>query len=58
LTQKGVEFEVYDVRENPRKLKEMVDLTGRRQVPVIVVGDRFLVGFDPGEVEALLRGDP
>ncbi|MBW1644785.1 MAG: glutaredoxin, partial [Deltaproteobacteria bacterium] len=33
-----MEFEVYDVRENPRKLKEMVDLTGRRQVPVIVVG--------------------
>ncbi|HDJ28353.1 MAG TPA: glutaredoxin family protein [Proteobacteria bacterium] len=52
--QKGVDYEVFDVRENPRSLKEMVDISGKRQVPVIVVGDDHRVGFDPREIDLML----
>lgn len=43
-----------DVQEDAEKLKEMLALTGgKRQVPVIVEGDRVTVGF-AGDVS--LRG--
>jgi glutaredoxin 3 len=43
-----------NVDENPEKLKEMLALTGgKRQVPVIVEGDKVSVGF-AGDVS--LRG--
>jgi len=44
----------YNVDADPEKLKEMLSLSGgKRQVPVIVDGDRVTVGF-AGEVS--LRG--
>ena len=54
LSQKGVEYEVFDVRENPRALKAMVDISGKRQVPVVVVGEEYRVGFNPGEIDTML----
>jgi len=45
---------VFDVRENPRALKAMVDISGKRQVPVIVVGEDHRVGFNPQEIDAML----
>ena len=43
-----------NVNEDPEKLKEMLDLTGgKRQVPVIVEGEKVSVGF-AGDVS--LRG--
>jgi len=45
---------VFDVRENPRALKAMVDISGKRQVPVVVVGEEYRVGFNPGEIDTML----
>ncbi len=45
---------MFDVREKPRALKEMVDISGKRQVPVIVIGDDHRVGFDPREIDVML----
>lgn len=37
----------YDVKKDPRKMEEMLDLTkGQRKVPVIVVGEKVTVGYD------------
>jgi uncharacterized protein YhaN len=33
----------------------MVEVTKRRSVPVIVVGDEVMVGFDPGRLEQSLN---
>ena len=50
----GVEFTEVDVTRDRRGLREMVMLTGQRGVPVILVGDKAIVGWDPRELRRLL----
>jgi glutaredoxin 3 len=39
----------WDVRQDARKLDEMLRLTGgKRKVPVIVQGQKVTIGFDGG----------
>jgi len=46
LRLKGVEYTEYNVKADPEKLKEMLQLNGDlRRVPTIVYGDRVTVGF-------------
>jgi glutaredoxin len=54
LTEKGVEFEDFNVAENEDKAREMVEKTGQMGVPVLQVGDKFIVGFDKTELAASL----
>jgi glutaredoxin 3 len=54
LSQKGVEFTEYNVANDAAKLKEMMDKSGQLGVPVIVVDDQVLVGYDPDELEKML----
>lgn len=43
---KGVEYEEFNVAFDLGKRKEMVEITGQMGVPVIVVGNKVMVGFD------------
>lgn len=54
LQQKGVVFENYDVSVDEDKLNEMVKVSGQMGVPVIMVDDKVVVGFDQGKLEQLL----
>ncbi len=54
FTEKGVAFTDYNVGEDVEKRKEMVEMTGQMGVPVIVIGDDVLVGFDQKKVSELL----
>jgi glutaredoxin 3 len=62
LTKKGVtQIEKIRVDLNPSLLQEMMQITGRRTVPQIYIGDRHVGGFDDlsaldagGELEPLL----
>ena len=47
-------FEDLNVVENANAREELVRLTGRTQIPVIVVDDQVVVGFDRGRLQALL----
>ncbi len=40
--------------ENAAARDELVRLTGRMQIPVIVVDDQIVVGFDRSKLQALL----
>ncbi len=42
---RGIEFKEINLTENPAKISEMVKLSSRREVPVIVEGDKVTVGF-------------
>ncbi len=42
---RGVDFEEINLSEEPMKIPEMVKLSGGRQVPVIVDGEKITVGF-------------
>lgn len=54
LQQKGIVFDNYDVSADESKLEEMVKISGQMGVPVIVVNDKVIVGFDRERLEQLL----
>ena len=54
LTQKGVSFTDYNVAENREKAKEMIDKSKQMGVPVIVVGNDVVVGFNQAKLDNLL----
>ena len=53
LTRKGVTYEARDVREDRAALKELLEM-GYASTPVIVVGDRAIVGFDAPAIDEAL----
>ena len=54
LKERGVEFEVIDLGVDRDKVEEMVKISGQMSVPVIVIGDEVVVGFDQAKLERLL----
>lgn len=46
LKVKGVEYTEYNVKADPQRLEEMLQLNGgQRKVPTIVEGEKVTVGF-------------
>jgi len=54
LAKKSVQFEDIDVTKSPDKANEMVKLSGQRGVPVIVVDNEVIIGFDQAKLDKLL----
>ena len=50
----NVAYTEYDVASNLEKRKEMVDKSGQMGVPVIIIGDELIVGFDKPKISQLL----
>lgn len=48
---KKLDFEDVDVASDAEKAEEMVKLSGQMGVPVIKIGDKVIVGFDPKEID-------
>ena len=46
LESKGIEFEDIGVDSDPERRREMMELSGRRTVPQIWVGDTHVGGYD------------
>ena len=45
-TEEGIPFEYRNVKKEPAELNRMLEFSGgRREVPVIVDGDRVTIGF-------------
>lgn len=51
LREKGVSYNEVDVSSDAGGARRMIELTGQRSVPVTVVGDAVVVGFDQVELE-------
>lgn len=49
--EKGIEYDEIDVSQDQEKAKEMVEKTGQMGVPVIEIGEKMLVGFDPAAID-------
>ena len=54
FTENHVTFVDYDVATDLAKRQEMVQKSGQMGVPVIVVGDEIVVGFDQPRLKELL----
>ena len=53
LDKNNVPYESIDVGENTDAAKKMIDLSGQRGVPVILVDDEVIVGFDSQKLNEL-----
>jgi glutaredoxin-like YruB-family protein len=54
LTQKGITFTDYNVGEDREKAKEMIHKSKQMGVPVIVIDDDVIVGFNQAKIDSLL----
>lgn len=54
LRLKGVEYEEKDVADDMDARQELVEVSGQMGVPVIMVDDEVVVGFNQTQLEALL----
>lgn len=50
----GVEYTEHDVSTDEAKRNEMVEKSNQMGVPVILVDDELVVGFDEGKLKELL----
>lgn len=50
----GVNYDEFNVATDLVKRHEMIDKSGQMGVPVIVIGDEIIVGFDESKVADLL----
>ena len=55
LSQQRVHFREVDVSRDPAAARDVVRMTGQMGVPVIVVGNRPVVGFDKPQLDRLLN---
>lgn len=46
MTEKGISFTNFDVSTDEAKRAEMVEMTGQMGVPVIVIDQDIMIGFD------------
>ncbi len=54
FAEKGVQYTAYDVSTDAARREEMIQMTGQLGVPVIVIGNTTLVGFDREKVAGKL----
>ena len=50
----NIAYTEYDVASDSEKRKEMVEKSGQMGVPVIIIGDELVIGFDQTELTKLL----
>jgi len=51
----SVAFTDYNVAEDEAKRNEMVEKSGQMGVPVIMIGDEMIIGFNESKVKELLE---
>lgn len=55
LETKGLEYEEKNVSLNDEFKKEMVELTKQLSLPVLIINDKIVLGFDKRQIEVALN---
>jgi glutaredoxin 3 len=55
LTSKNIEFQEIDVSKDEKELQEMIKVSGQMGVPVVVIDEELIVGFDKTKIDSLLK---
>jgi glutaredoxin 3 len=55
LSQKGVQFTEKNVARSPEAVQELMSM-GVRSLPLILIGDKRLSGFNPKVIDEALAG--
>lgn len=51
--QNNIEYTNYDVSTDMEKRKEMIEISGQMGVPVIIIDENVIVGFDQNKLEEI-----
>ena len=54
LREKGFKYQEKDVEENHEAREELIDVSGQQGVPVIIVNDEVVIGFNQTMLDTLL----
>lgn len=54
LKSKNLAYEEYDVSTDAAKRQEMIEITGQIGVPVIIIGQGLILGFDKKAIDEAL----
>ncbi len=54
LTKKGIPYQEIDVAADRKAAQEMIQKSGQMGVPVIIVDNELMVGFNQSKLDALL----
>ncbi len=54
LSSKSVEYQDIDVSVSQESLDEMISVSGQMGVPVVVIGDEVIRGFNKDKIESLI----
>ncbi len=52
--EKNIAYTDYNVAADPEKRKELIEKSGQMGVPVILIGDQMVIGFNKPKVVQLL----
>ena len=52
--EKKIEFEDIDVSQDQKAAHEMVEKSGQMGVPVIMIDDEIIIGFDKPKIEKII----
>ena len=55
---KSLTFEVIDVRKDPSKMSELLEVSGQSKTPTLQNGDFVVADFDIGEFEDAMSTNP
>lgn len=55
LDEKGVEYEEIDITQDEKAAEELKEKTGQMGVPVTIIGDEVVIGYDKKKLEELLQ---
>lgn len=55
FTEQGLDYEEFDVTVDEKAREEMIQKTGKINVPVIDINDHIVVGFNREEIEGFLK---
>jgi len=54
FTSKGIVYEDFDISSDLTKRKEMINKSGQMGVPVILIDNKLIVGFDKSKIMEIL----
>ncbi len=54
MKEHDIDYKEYDVSSDSKRRKEMIEKSGQMGVPVIVLGDDMMVGFEEGRFEEIV----
>ena len=58
FARKEIELEVVDVRTDPSRMNELLEISGQSKTPTLKHGDFVVADFDLDEFEAALAANP